>query len=589
MILLAALLVVTLVLLVTQWVRIEVVAFGVIALLGLGGLLEPGEALSGFSNEATLTVAAMLVLSAGLERAGVVDHVGTFLARVAKGGGVRLVFLIALPTALLSAFMNNTSIVALMIPVALTLGRKLKHSASKVLLPVSFMAILGGTCTLIGTSTNILVDSLYRRAGGPGFGMFEFSGLGLCYLLVGGAYVVLLVPRMLPPRAALSQLLGPDEPGQFVTEVSIPARSSLLGRRLLDVFGEASEVRVLELVRNEEATLGPPPETALLAGDVVLLKGTARTIHDMVSQGRVVPETGVSDGESETISRVDLRVAEAVITPNSRFLHRTVRDLGLSRRLGIRVLAVRRLGRHHQYKLRDLVIRSGDVLLLQGERGAMRGIQEEGDVLLIEGVDETLTVPRKAPAAIAILLLVVVLAAAKVAPIVMLALAGVVALLATGCLTLPHATRALDSGVLFLLAGMIPLGLAMEKTGLAAHLAGAVVDFAGPRGPYFLIGAIYLMTSLLTELLSNNAVALLVTPICLDLAGRLGVDAKPLLMAVAFGASASFATPIGYQTNTMVMGPGGYLFRDFLRVGLPLNVLMFFAGTLLIPLFWPLR
>jgi di/tricarboxylate transporter len=250
-------------------------------------------------------------------------------------------------------------------------------------------------------------------------------------------------------------------------------------------------------------------------------------------------------------------------------------------------LAVRRLGRHHQYELRRLRLHAGDVLLLQGQREALRGLQEEGEVLLIEGVERTLTFSRKAPLAIGILLAVVALAALDIAPIVLLAFAGVGMMLLTKCLTLPDATRALDSSVLLLLAGMIPLGLAMEKSGLARLISEAVVGFAGPLGPVFLIGSFYLLTSLLTEVLSNNAAAVLLTPICLGVAATTGMDPKPLLIAVTFGASASFATPIGYQTNTMVMGPGGYLFRDYLRVGVPMNLLLWIVATLLIPWIWP--
>lgn len=584
MILLAIIVAVTLTLLISQWVRIEVVSLGVIAVLGLTGLLEPGEALSGFASTATLTVAAMLVLSAGLERAGVVDYIGASLVRYGRGSTTRLLLLVALPTALFSAFMNNTAIVALMIPVALTLSRRTRLPASKLLLPISYLSILGGTCTLIGTSTNILVDSLYRQAGGPGFSMFEFSGLGLFYLLIGGVYTVLLLPRLLPQRTALAQLMDDNAPGQFVTEVTVPAGSRLVGRGLREAFGEEKEIRVLELIREEEVTLGPPLDTRVQADDVLLVEGTARTIHEMFDKRQVVQGTAVSDRERVKISRIDLRIVEAVVAPNSRFLHQQVQDLGLSRRQGIQVLALRRLGRHHQYNLRQLHLHAGDVLLLQGERQALRGLQDEGEVLLIEGVERSLTFPRKAPLATAILLAVVMLAAANVAPIVLLSFAGVGAMVLTGCLTLPHATRALDSSVLLLLAGMIPLGVAMEKTGLALVISNAVVSFAGPL---FLISAFYLLTSLLTEVLSNNAAAVLLTPICLGVAATTGIDPKPLLIAVTFGASASFATPIGYQTNTMVMGPGGYRVRDYLRVGLPLNFILWVTATLLIPMFWP--
>ena len=586
MILLGIIVILTVALLIAQPIRIEVIAVLLIAALGLSGLLTPAEALSGFSNTATLTIAAMLVLSAGLERAGVVDFIGAALARRAHGGVTVVLLLMAIPTVLLSAFMNNTVIVALMIPVALTVGRTTHLSASRLLLPVSYLSILAGTCTLIGTSTNILVDSLYREAGGPGFSMFEFSGLGLVYLLVGGAYVILFVPRMLPHRTALAELMGENVPGQFVTEVSIPTESWLVGRALSEAFGEDKEVRVLELIRNEDVVFAPLSETLMEPGDVLLIEGTARAIHEMIQQRRVMQGTAVSDSERVTINLVDLRMVEAVVTPTSGFLYRPVQDLKLSRRLGIQVLAVRRLGRHHQYNLRRLRLQSGDVLLLQGQPEALRGLEEAGEVMLIAGIEQTLTFPRKAPLAIGILAYVVALATLKIAPLDLLAFAGVGAMLLTGCLTFQHATRALEPAVLLLLAAMIPLGVAMEKTGLALEISAGVVRFGGSFGPFFLIASFYLLTSILTEVLSNNASAVLLTPIALAVAAATGIDPKPLLVAVTFGASASFATPVGYQTNTMVMGPGGYLVRDYLRVGVPLNVIMFIVAAILIPVFW---
>jgi len=280
---------------------------------------------------------------------------------------------------------------------------------------------------------------------------------------------------------------------------------------------------------------------------------------------------------------------EAVVTPNSNFTGQKIRNIGLNRRYGIFVLAARRLGSgHHIYNLRDLVLRSGDVLLIQGAHEALQSLQESGDVLLIEGVEKTLTLPRKAPLAVLILAAVVILAATGVANIVFLAFAGVALMLLTRCLNFAQAARALDSSVLLLLAAMIPVGIAMEKTGLAALLADWVGDVAGKYGPVALISCFYLLTTTITEFMSNNAAAVLMTPIAFATASQLGIDPKPLLIAITFGASASFATPIGYQTNTLVMGPGGYYFSDFLKIGVPMNIVMWITASIFIPIFWPL-
>jgi len=615
---LALILVATFGVLISGRVRVEVVSLALIAVLGLSGLVTPAQALGGFASQATLAVAAMLALSAGLERTGVVEYLATFLARSAGRSLWRTLLALALPTALLSAFMNNTAIVALMIPVALRLARRGEHKPSKLLLPVSYVSILGGTCTLIGTSTNLLVDSLAREAGRPGFGMFEFTGLGVCYLAVGALYLALAGVRLLPEHTGITDLLAVQAPGRFLTEVVLRPGSRYAGQAVGKVFtGGGGEVQVLEVVRDEEPILGPAGDFVLRAGDVLYVESTAQRLTLLLADPEVERGTAVADDQRvpldellagelvpganalfqeeaaqvpeprATTAEVDLRMAEAVITPSSRFVGRAVRELGLSRLHGVQVLAIRRLGRQHLRKLRGLRLKAGDVLLLQGEPAALRGIHEEGDFLLMEGIERTLIFPRKAPLAIAILVGVVMLASASVAPLAFLALAGVAAMLVGRCMDVRDATRALDPGVLLLIAAMIPLGTAMEVTGMARGIADGVVALAGTAGPLVLVSAFYLLTSFLTEFLSNNAAAVLLTPICLQIAARMGMSPEPLLIAVMFGASASFATPIGYQTNTMVMGPGGYSFRDYLRVGVPLNLLLWVAASFLIPVWWP--
>ena len=583
--------------------------------LATSGILAPHEALSGFSSPATITVIGMLVLSAGLDRAGIVDYAARLLSTGSRSGLSRLLVVLAIPALGFSAFMNNTPVVALMIPVALTLARRAQLAPSRVLLPLSYFSILGGTCTLFGTSTNILVDALYREGGGPGFSVFEFAPLGLVFVGVGMVYVLLLAPHSLPDRTAMADLLAVQAPGRFVTEIVLREGSRYLGLRLSEAFPSDQDVNTLQIVRREEAMLRPDPDLTLEAGDVLFVESTARNLHHLFSDPEWEPGSAVADAErvevhtmlsgelpaaqaaqsdgddskgTERIQTVDLRMAEAVLTPTSRFLQRRVRDLGLNRKHNIQVLALRRRGKQHQYQLRELRLSAGDVLLVQGEPDALRQINEDGDFLLIEGVESTLTFPQKAPIAAAILLGVVAAATLGLAPIVFLALAGIALMLATKCLDIRAAVRAVEPRILLLLAATIPLGAAISKVGLAEKAAMEIVRFVGTEHPWLLIGTLYLLTNVLTELLSNNATAVLLAPIALSLSTQLQVDAKPLLIAIAFGASASFSTPIGYQTNTLVMGPGGYRVTDYLRFGLPLNVIMAVTATLLIPLFWPL-
>jgi di/tricarboxylate transporter len=619
--LLALTLVVTFGLLISGLVRIEIVALALIAFLGISGVVSPSEAMSGFASQATLAVAAMLVLSAGLERTGVVEYLASVIGRRAGRSPRAVLVALAVPGVGLSAFMNNTAIVALMMPVAIELARRRDVRPSKLLLPVSYFAILGGTCTLIGTSTNLLVDGLAREAGHDGFGMFEFTPLGLIYAAVGTLYLVLFGARLLPSRTGFTDMLAVRTPGTFITEIVIKPGGRYAGKRIADAFDEGRRIKVIEVVRGEEPILAPPPEFRVVPGDLLYVESTAQSLHKLLAEPDVERGSAVADdervpldqllagemfeganalfmqaGEDEAAAgasgaratRVDLRLAEAVVTPNSRFVGRRVRELGLNRRHGISVLAIRRLGRQHHKNLRVQRLDPGDVLLVQGEPRSLRQVHEDGDFILMEGVDKGLTVPKKAPLAIAILLGVVVLGTLDAAPFALLAIAGVALMLLSGCLTVRNATRALDPSVLFLLAGMIPLGTAMERSGLAEALADQVVAVAGDAGPWVLVSVFYLLTSVLTEFVSNNATAVLMTPICFGIAARLGMDPEPLLVAVTFAASASFATPIGYQTNTMVMGPGGYTFLDYAKVGVPLNLMLWVAASIAIPLMWGL-
>ena len=584
------LLVATVTLFATAWIPYEATAALVIGALALTGLLPIEEAFSGFSNPATITVGSMFVVSAALIRTGALE----FLIRILRDGSSRqlsrLVFLLAIVVGIASAFLNNTPVVVMAVPVVLALSKEHGVRPSKLLLPVSYFAILGGTCTLIGTSTNLLVDGVWRSHGGAGFHIFEFTGLGLAYFVVGSIYILLTYRRVLPDRAPLTALLPEDRAATYVTELMVGAQTSLSGKKVQDVLPpDRPGIRLIEIVRREHVLFAANALGEMIeAGDSLIVEGTPGEIASFIERHELKIATVVEDDRRVEVHSMDLSIVEAVVLPDSPFVGRTVATLGLNRLYGVKVMGVQRHGLQHRYHLRGMRLKGGDVLLLQADRRGVDALRETGAVMVVEQIRH-LTVQRaRAPFAIAILVAIVVVSGLNLAPLQLVSVLAVGALLVTRCLLPREAIAALDAPVLLLIASSIPLGLAMERCGLADTVAHGIVAGLGGLGPVAVLSGFYLTTSVLTALLSNNATAVLMTPLALGTAAALGVDPKPFLLAVMFGASACFVTPIGYQTNLIVMGPGGYTFGDFFRFGLPLNVLLWLMATVLIPAFWPL-
>ncbi|MCB0117102.1 MAG: SLC13 family permease, partial [Caldilineaceae bacterium] len=535
---------------VTRWLPIEVTATLTIVLLVLSGILGPEQAFSGFSNSATLTVAAMFVLSGGLLRTGALERVTLYLARFSQGSPIRLLLLLALTVPVASAFVNNTPVVVMMVPVILSLSQQFHRSASKFLMPLSYFAILGGTLTLLGTSTNILVDGIYRQAGGPGFSLFEFAPLGIVYALVGTLYIMLVSQRVLPDHTLLD-FGASQRRAAYITELSVNEDSDVVGKLAGDVvdrvsassrrqhrdrlitnrrrLGRATQppeeenpenyVELLELFRGER--IYREDEAANLAiqpGDILLVAGLPNTISSFIQSTGTQLATVLADDQRVALGSTEHKVVEAVVLPESPFVGRPLGRLRLYQSFGVMVMGVQRQGRQRMQGLRSLPLQNGDVLLLQGQPDGLNQMREMGRLLLVEGVEQTILRSAKNRLAILIMLAVVLTATLTNLPIVVLALAGAVLMVLTRCLHPEEALNSLDAPTLFLLAGTIPIGLAMESTGVAAAAVDGIITLAGNAPPWIFLSIFYLLTSLLTELISNNAVAVLLTPIALQLA-----------------------------------------------------------------------
>jgi len=566
---------------------IDVTAITVLGLLLLFGLVTPEQGISGFANPAVITVMMMFVLSGSLVQSGIVSRVGHRIAHLSGRSGWRASIAMLLLAGVLSAFVNNTAAVAILMPMAILLAKHYRHSPSRLLIPLSYVSILGGTCTLIGTSTNLLVSSLAVEAGHAPFGVFELAAVGVPLFLAGLAYVVLVPMRWLPERETEASLTRKYHLSSYLTEVRVPKGSSLVGRTVLDEeLSERFRLNVLEIVRGERKIAVDIRNTPIAAEDVLIVRGAMDDILACKEHYGLLLLSDIKL-DDEDLSDASNILIEIQLAPTSRLIGRTLKDIDFRKRYGCFVLALKRPGGTIRDKLAFVPLQQWDTLLVFGPRLRIDALNQMEDFTPLQEVPVRLRLTPRWWLSAAVIPAVVLLAALGWMPILSASILGVVTLLLTRTLNIRQAYDAIDWTVIFLLATILPIGIAMQNTGLDAIVGETLAGIARPYGAWALLVAMILATSLFTEVISNNAAAVLMVPPAIAAAASLGVDPKPLLMGITYAASMSFMTPIGYQTNTMVFGPGGYRFTDFTRFGAPLNLIGWLLASILIPFIWP--
>ena len=578
---------------VTEKFPLDVTALLILSILLLGQFLTPEEAISGFANPAVITIGLLFILSYALQKTRVLEYLIIRINKLVSqsknlGLGVYL-----LTIAIASALMNNTAIVAIFMPVTIRLAHQYKISPSKLLIPLSYAAIMGGTLTLVGTSTNLLVNAIYVDNGGESLGMFEFARYGWIPLIIGLAYIIWIAPLILPSRTITSSLTKSYHMAGYLTEMKISIDSPLVGKTCRERnVNQNYDVMVLDIQRDGRLISTNVGEELIQAGDILFVKGTVESFLRM----KEVEKTSLLTDEKLTqkeLEQEDNVLVECMLTDKSDIIGKTLMQSNFRKRFRTFILAIRRDGSIIRKKVAHVILHTYDTLLIYGRRKQIDKLASSGDFILLGEVKADLVKSRYWWVSIFVIISTIILAAFGILPILKGAIISAVILLLFRIISPNEAYQSIHWQVIVLIAALIPLGIVIKSTGtdifIGELISKIVVDFSPNKQPYVLLGLIYLITMILTEVSSNTATAIIMAPIVMAVTNHMGIDARPFIFAVCFAASASFITPVGYQTNLMVYGPGGYKFSDFIKVGMPLSIIFWLLAILFIPIIWPFQ
>lgn len=572
----------------TEKFTVDTVAIGVMVLFMLFGILDLKEGLAGFSNSATITVAAMFVISQAIFKTGILDQFSNYLGNQAQKSETKLILILMLSTGLLSAIINDTAVVALLMPAVIQISQKNNIPASKLLMPLSFGSLMGGICTLLGTSTNILVSGIAENAGFEPFGVFEMSSMGVVFLAVGVIYMITLGKWLMPNRKAKTGFSDTLDLGNYVIEIKVTEEYEQLQEPIFKqkIFADGS-LKALQIIREDGRRTRVYPNTAVLVGDTIRITCPQENL-EKIQKTKGVEIKAELDWNEETLTNEDEKIFEALVTPNSFLINRSIKSIKFRQIFeNVLVIGIRHRAGILENMLSKTTLKPGDVLLLRASDEAIQAINDSEDLLLLSSKKVKVLNKTQSILTLATMSLVIGLAVLGIFPITLTAVAGAVLMVLLKSISPEDAYKSIDWKVIFMLAGVLSMGAALEKTGGSQVIGNWVVDVFGEMGPRVVLSAIFALTFMLTNVMSNNAAAALLAPIAISIASGLEVDTRPFLMAVTFGASLSFMTPMGYQTNTMIYNPGNYRFSDYLKVGAPLNILFWIIASICIPIFFP--